>query len=496
MRKPIVLLVGMLFTMFLFTACAEQEVMAPDNSNMATPTVGVTEAVKPTLSPTPTNVPSSTLGIDVFQSETGVIDDSMLDEDACLFEYELKADGTIRITGIKDRALSTVCIPETIEEQIVTEIGAESFVECKNLIDIEIPLSVTTIGEEAFRGCSILQTVELPYAISSIGENAFAECAIDSFVVSQGTYPEFWAARNDYPISYSFYSLETDISMNMNEISVGGERYSAVYGETGALIWKYVDATFDRAAYYQVAFISKDDLPGMQLIDSKKGLYRTSWVNWQGIEQGTCNFVSVGDDVFEKEKIYPTYVAKEGIYFNGKNGAVFSEYTMNISKQLGDKRYKFERMQRLNSFSDGYALMCLFYEMSSDTERKYCWVDTSGNILCYVDFEDTLVGPYNDDYYSRIYHDEEYYEISYPGPYSDGVFYCDNKFLDLDLDVLIDLSGNDYKILSYEHYTPKFIDGVCRLIVYKNSKFWMFDIDKSGNTISEPEEIDILWLSY
>jgi len=32
--------------------------------------------------------------------------------------------------------------------------------------------------------------------------------------------------------------------------------------------------------------------------------------------------------------------------------------------------------------------------------------------------------------------------------------------------------------------------------VYKNSKFWMFDIDKAGNTISEPEEIDILWLGY
>jgi len=64
------------------------------------------------------------------------------------------------------------------------------------------------------------------------------------------------------------------------------------------------------------------------------------------------------------------------------------------------------------------------------------------------------------------------------------------------INVVLDLGQNGYRILSYEYYTPRFVDGVCSLIVYKNSKFWMFDIDKAGNTISEPEEIDILWLNY
>lgn len=490
MRKDAILLVVVLAALLLFTACAEQEEMLSNNSNMITPTVGVAEVIKPTLSPTPTKVPSPTLGVDASRNEAGAIEESMPDEDACLFEYEVKADGTIRITGIKDRILSTVCIPETIEEQYVTEIGAEAFAGCKNLTDIEIPLSVTTIGEEAFKGCSELKTVELSYALNSISENAFAECAIDSFVVSQGTYPEFWANRNDYCISYSYYSLETDISMNMNEISVGGERYSAVYGETGALIWKYVDATFDRAGYYQIAFISVECLPGMQLVDSEKCLYRTFWVNWSGIEQGTCSFISVGDDVFEKQKIYPTYVAGERIYINGKNGVTFSEYTMNIPGQLGDRRYKFDRMQRLNDFSDGYALMRLEYETTGNYSDiyNYCWVDTNGNMLDYIEFEE--------GYNSYIYFGERSYSTSYVGTYSDGVFYHDEKFLDLELNVVLDLGQNGYRILSYEYYTPRFVDGVCSLIVYKNSKFWMFDIDKAGNTISEPEEIDILWLNY
>ena len=59
------------------------------------------------------------------------------------------------------------------------------------------------------------------------------------------------------------------------------------------------------------------------------------------------------------------------------------------------------------------------------------------------------------------------------------------------------MNDKGYQILADESvYTPKFVDGICTLIEYENSKFWMFDIDKSGNTISEPEEIDILWLSY
>jgi len=489
MRKNTYFFVLMLLAMMLFIACAQQEESASDNGKVTIPTTGLTEEIKPTLSPTPTNTPSPTCtSIPSITPELTQSPD--VHEDKCPFEYELKTDGTIRITGVKDRSVSVVSLPETIEEKMVTEIGASAFAKCGNLTEIEIPTSVTVIGEGAFRACGKLQTVELSWAINSIGENAFEGCAIDSFVVSYGTYAGSWAKRNGYRVVYSDYDLEFDLSLNMYEITVDGESYSAVYGETGALIWKYVDATFDRAGYCKIAFISEECLPGMQLFDSEKCLYRTFWVNWSGIEPGTCSFISVGDDVFEKQKIYPTYVVGERIYINGKNGVTFSEYSMNIPGQLGDRRYKFDRMQRLNDFSDGYALMRLEYETTGNYSGrdKYCWVDTNGNMLDYIEFEE--------GYNSYIYFGERSYSTSYVGPYSDGVFYHDEKFLDLDLNVVLDLGQNGYRILSYEYYTPRFVDGVCSLIVYKNSKFWMFDIDKAGNTISEPEEIDILWLGY
>ena len=60
MRKSTILLVPVLVAMLLFTACAEQEEMPLNSDNMTTPTVGLIEEEKPTLSPTPTNVPSPT----------------------------------------------------------------------------------------------------------------------------------------------------------------------------------------------------------------------------------------------------------------------------------------------------------------------------------------------------------------------------------------------------------------------------------------------------
>lgn len=39
-------------------------------------------------------------------------------------------------------------------------------------------------------------------------------------------------------------------------------------------------------------------------------------------------------------------------------------------------------------------------------------------------------------------------------------------------------------------------NGVCTMIAYKNGSFWIFDINKEGENITEPEAFEILSLSY
>ena len=84
-----------------------------------------------------------------------------------------------------------------------------------------------------------------------------------------------------------------------------------------------------------------------------------------------------------------------------------------------------------------------------------------------------------------------------PGIYSDGVFYHENSFYDLDSNKVLDLAGRNYGTPYTKRgiYAPFFDNGVCRLVTEKNGKYWIFDIDKSGNMLTEAKEFDILLLN-
>ena len=58
----------------------------------------------------------------------------------------------------------------------VKVIGNWAFVECKSLININIPNSVTTIGASAFWGCDSLVNINIPNSVTTIGDSAFAFC--------------------------------------------------------------------------------------------------------------------------------------------------------------------------------------------------------------------------------------------------------------------------------------------------------------------------------
>ena len=58
----------------------------------------------------------------------------------------------------------------------VTEIPDEAFIDCRNLVSVEIPSSVTRIGNRAFAGCSRLTSVAIPDGVKEIGSDAFRGC--------------------------------------------------------------------------------------------------------------------------------------------------------------------------------------------------------------------------------------------------------------------------------------------------------------------------------
>ena len=76
----------------------------------------------------------------------------------------------------------------------VTELGANSFLDCSDLSSVIIPSSVKSLGESCFSGCSNLAFITLPSSVTSLGKSCFSGCTgltsltIPSSVTSLGEY--------------------------------------------------------------------------------------------------------------------------------------------------------------------------------------------------------------------------------------------------------------------------------------------------------------------
>ena len=71
----------------------------------------------------------------------------------------------------EEKGVTEIVIPD-----IVTSIGDEAFLWCKNLTSITIPDSVTSIGYKAFGCCYNLTSITIPNSVTSIGSEAFYGC--------------------------------------------------------------------------------------------------------------------------------------------------------------------------------------------------------------------------------------------------------------------------------------------------------------------------------
>lgn len=156
------------------------------------------------------------------------------------YEDELDVDlsiprelGGYPVTGIGAWAFEESLITTAVIPDGVTSIGEGAFAGCFLLYYVHIPGSVTDIGAWAFNGCGGLLNVYLPSSLTSIGEGAFYNCglmygglkkmtipagvtfigeqAFDgsknlTLAVTENSYAEHYAKRNNiaYEVLYAY----------------------------------------------------------------------------------------------------------------------------------------------------------------------------------------------------------------------------------------------------------------------------------------------------
>lgn len=287
------------------------------------------------------------------------------------------------------------------------------------------------------------------------------------------------------------YSLEKEIEKNNGKIVIGGETYDAVYGENGALIWRKVSATFEAAEHYIFAFVALEKLSdNMTLIDVTNNIYCTGWMRWTELVSEDFSITSIGEDIFEVCK--STWGVDSLVFINAMENKLFSLSTMGVPQiYRWDEKQKLADVERLNRFNDGKMLVKAryrYYMSGYDVpdEYEYLWVDGYGNYIIIENNE--AFSAYR---YETIYHNEKYYNVHSAGPFSDGLFYYQGIFYDYNMNPVLNIRQNEYIPYADDKFAPEFRNGICKMIVYKNNKFWQFDINRNGEMVTEAKEFNM-----
>ena len=87
------------------------------------------------------------------------------------FAYSDNGDGTYVVTGIKNKYVTLIEIPEG-----VLAIGENAFAGLTVLTKVKLPAGLIVIEAGAFKGCGNLRSINIPDGIMIIGKEAFAGC--------------------------------------------------------------------------------------------------------------------------------------------------------------------------------------------------------------------------------------------------------------------------------------------------------------------------------
>jgi hypothetical protein len=169
-----------------------------------------------------------------------------------VFDYEI-VNSTITITGLKDKLISILPIPNSINGISVTLIGNRAFYDCTSLTSVTIPDSITSIGDYAFAFCTTLNDIIIPDSLTSIGDSAFYCCTsftsiiIPDSVISIGNYaflgcaslinitiPDSVTLIGDY--AFAFCTSLTGVTIGDSVTSIGNYTFSSCTSLTSIVV--------------------------------------------------------------------------------------------------------------------------------------------------------------------------------------------------------------------------------------------------------------------
>ena len=102
-------------------------------------------------------------------------------------------------------------------DNIINEVTANMFQDCKQLESIELPSSITLIANDAFRGCSILKDIYIPENVTIIGDRAFNGCdkLLNITIGNKSALPEAFDYTFD-PLTYENATLLVSAELQNN----------------------------------------------------------------------------------------------------------------------------------------------------------------------------------------------------------------------------------------------------------------------------------------
>ncbi|MDR1930362.1 MAG: leucine-rich repeat domain-containing protein [Treponema sp.] len=120
------------------------------------------------------------------------------------------------VTSIGERAFNNCnSLPRLNLPEGITRIENAAFSGCSNFKEITFPKSVTSIGEEAFFSCTKVTSITVPSTITKIEAKAFARCVS----VTTITIPDSVTSIGDE--AFSDYPALTTINVNIRPIQFG-----------------------------------------------------------------------------------------------------------------------------------------------------------------------------------------------------------------------------------------------------------------------------------
>ncbi len=102
-------------------------------------------------------------------------------------EIDFNTDDVLKtVTSIGAYAFQGCQVKSLTLNEGLTEIGRCAFMDCHNLVDVNLPSTLQVLQGAAFSSCESIETIDLPQSLISIGNSCFYQCT----ALSSVTFPD------------------------------------------------------------------------------------------------------------------------------------------------------------------------------------------------------------------------------------------------------------------------------------------------------------------